>query len=264
MTPSLTVSDLETFITDSGWSPDNRKNDRDRKDLSGENHTSVLVFAEENCVYALDIDGHVRKLAERERWISSIESKGSHIYDACEDYNIYETLSSRIIGTRRLKIRTLCSYKNELLDAGDYQDIISTKSQETYYGWNGNVFSLTSHDRGLFGACKEGLFDLTNKQEVRDRHKSFEGLCALVSFEESLICGMDDGRMFEIGGCTPLGKRDYEINDFCVHEGTLYDAGCSRIVHTLTKKVVIQRENTITAVCTHPRRYLVEEGILPP
>ena len=146
---------------------------------------NVLVFAEEENIFVIDIDNFITKIASRDSWIRSLCSHNGELYDGGDYLEIYETLSNTKIASRKGHIRALCSHNGKLYDGGEYVKIYETLSNTKIASRKDWVYALCSHNGKLYDGesylcdrmcCR--IYKTLSNTEIASRKGPITALCS--------------------------------------------------------------------------------------
>ena len=241
--------------------PNTKEDVSDIKDLE-----NILVFAIADGIFVLDNDKSIIQIPSKSR--NSIRALCSHdgkLYYAMH-CGVFESISDEEVASRTDVIYALCSFKGGLYDAGRYKKILNTFSGEEIAKRNQTIYALCSHEGKLYdGGEGKTIFETITEKKIDFRPQAIRTLC---SQKGKLYDGGEYSQVFEniigqeIISRKEVASRESPISSLCLHNGVLYESGYKRIFDTLSNKKIISAVENIEAICSHPRQYFVDAGVL--
>ena len=261
MTPSMTESDFERFIQESGWNPYQKPGERDMSHL--EEH--VLIFADNALLYLVDTDKSIIQFGARFSPIKSFCAHKGRLYDGCENEKIHDTIKGVIIADSKQYFKSLCSHAGRLYDCGFPSGILDVESNSIVAGEGRVISSLCSHEGRLYDVWRDGKVrdsfsdEIMAECDMTAKHMcSFDG--KLYHVEER---GDVDYAIFETIDRKVIASRDAPIVSLFVHNGRLCDATIEGNVHdTFNDFLYLSHDIRINSMCSHPRSYFIKEDVL--
>ena len=270
MTPSIPDSQLEKFIRNTGWNPDQKGIERvfDEESLKDEN---VLIFAKGKGIHVLDRDERIHKITERRSQVETLCSHKGILYDGGKYNGLYQTITNEVIASRQICVSHITSHLDKLYFATGNQ-VIEALTCNVKQIRVGEIQGLCSHKGRLLDYSNNTIIYTLAEKPFSGEDERIMGKPALGPLKSSDLCSHKDrlyichnNIIYDLGSRTCIDQGWYCINALCSHEGSLYFAGDDKGIHDITNgKPYAMDWQYIRALCSHPRKDLVEEGILPP
>ena len=185
-----------------------------------------------------------------------------------EDYvgGVRETLSGKLVAKREDYIVSMCSNDGELYDVDNKGKVRLTFSNEVLTGrgeWG--ISELCSHKGVLLETGDYGIREtISGRRRFRD--KSLNDLKTLCSHDGKLYFMDDDSTIGTAPSSDEFYRSKWNGMSLGSHNGKLLVGGRDNstgiIRDLLTGDVVAKKEVNIYSMCSVPRSYFVEAGIL--
>ncbi|MBW3020904.1 hypothetical protein KY334_06415 [Candidatus Woesearchaeota archaeon] len=231
----------------------------DKSDLEKE----VLVYSTGKKIFMKDFDNKTYIIIrERDDDVRSLCSHKGILYDAGYNQKIIETLTNKIISKRDGGIESLYSYNGWLYDCGEYPGVYDTLKNQIFIDQENRIKDLCFHKKELFVIMNDKIFSKQRELEDKTRIKK------IVSFNEDLIYLTEGNDIisYSVGHFVkPKKKIKHRIlptYNLAVHNNELYDVSGNTIYKTLTDEVITKESSPIKAMCFHSRQDFVDAGIL--
>ena len=267
MTPSIPKSDLEKFVQESGWSPDIKAKERVKDDHGLPDEDHVIVYAYLDQIRIIDLDGKDYGIARRQNFVTSLCPHEGELYDGGNYMRIYMTMNDKLIGKRTYPITAMCSHQGSLYDNGKAFSVIDTFSKEEIAQRSTSVEDLCSHKEILIDISMRSLFDTLADKRMDHLHiglKKHHMIEMLHSYQGRLYASSNGG-IFLLEEGREVATREDKVKAMCTHNGRLIDGGKYQGIHdTFTSDIISDTPLMVHAMCSHPRQYFVEWGVLPP
>ena len=266
MTPSIPDSQLEQFIEESGWDPRHEIGTKRGILAYDPNEEHVLVFAEDNIVNILDLDGQVYQIAERGRMVFSIASHMGKLYESRGDWSIYETLTGDRVASRDGIVKALVSHNGRLYDSGHFQKIYDTIDNRILIDTQASVSDLTSDGGSLLYANQTGIFNASEHGKQIYQTDAIETILSVAAHNRTIYAvSSPHVHVKDVLSGKKISYNEEHIRNLRIHDGNLLASTDNGIIHDCSSdEIIARREGTIYSICSHPRIVLVDAGVLPP
>ena len=266
MTPSIPDSQLEQFIHDSGWKAENNAGPKARSIRDKAVGKEVLVFYSGTSIRVFDTGGFIYHLAFRQRHINpSLCSHEGRLYDGVGGH-IRDTLTDNIVAKREGDVIALCSHKGRMYDGGTYSGVFDTLSSRIIVDRKPGTLDLYSDGKQMYEGRIDGLIaDILGEEQTIPLTGEVPAIC---EHEGVLYFSTSEGLSSSIYSY-PEKKEStnvkFMIRSLASYAGDLLFSGTTRFIHNTRSQYPMARiGDDVHAMCTHPRKNLVQEGILPP
>ena len=269
MTPSMPEQEIEEFIQRSGWNPDQEIQPREDLEKPEENEDNVIVFSIGKEIRVLDYDYQDYSFKKRGQLVNTLCSHKGNLYESWEDGIIAESQYCKPIGMRDVMFPTMAmwSHNNKIYDAGLYNSIVETVTNKMMGRRDHWGFAITTHKGRLIdGGAYKGIRDTLTGEKLVDTQDTVRGLCSIAgTLYDARFNKEESHKIYESLSDDVIQQRPRIITSLCSMNGRLYDCGQYRmILDTFDNRVIHYASSTIFDMCTHPRAYFVEKGVLPP
>ena len=270
MTPSIPESQLEQFIHDSGWAPVDEKIDPSSTEGSKSDGNNVLVFSRSNRAYVMDNDKEIFYLGMMQNLIFSISSHQDKLYHAGRNMKITELMDGDEIAHRTSEVSCICSYQGIMYDASFDCCVRRTSTHSVEMKSETGIDDMCTHQGDLYIISGGKLLKKSGHHPfiTPPSEQHFEGLddvTSLCSHEGSLFVASGD-MIFDQSYPIVLERfKNDRVWSLCSHEGHLYASGSMQgIFNISTGEINAKGMQHLDTMCSHPRQYFVEWGVLPP